>query len=333
MHNGMKIELAAPIIHRNQLVGGVEYCLISQHHCLKTHHLRAGWAVSHAAAQHPRGVHYPAPAAARAVAHALERATCTVAGFSALAIYGMPYLVEGADTTLLAPVERNQAATASTPALIRPSGAVPPAWELWYHGSPIRVTPPAFALVQALQQVKTGLHAWQVAPVPGLKPVDVRAVQLVDCARRFLNLTCAEIRSAAKGLIDGRWLKRVLKQSSGSADSPKETELRLLVQGIAENYGLELKEQVMLHDGDRIITVFDLAIPELRIALMYDGRHHMDFKQREKDSIIGLTSTLMEWTVLRCYQATMHRCLEILEQLIVKRLSELGLLPKSWLPG
>ena len=152
------------------------------------------------------------------------------------------------------------------------------------------------------------------------------SIQLIDCARRFLGVVLVDLREAAQGQLNARWLKKLLPLTSAKADSPMETELRLLVSVIVAKYGLELQEQVVLYDGNRIVTTFDLAISDLKIAVMYDGRHHMDFQQRKKDSLINITSSLHGWTVIRCYSETREKCLEVLEQLILKELRCRGLL-------
>lgn len=322
----MDVKFNAVICYREQFEKGRSYYPVSAKRFVREEDMREQWVVSREAACHPRGIGYYAPAAARAVVHAVERPGSVVAGFSALALYGLPFLVEGADTTLLARVAEKTAATATTPALqrIRRGDAAP--ISATHRGVTIQVSPPSIAVADALRQIKRREHRWATASVPGLSDTDVMAIQLIDCVRRFLGISLVDLQEAAQGQLNARWLKKILPLTSAKADSPMETELRLLVSVIVAKYGLQLQEQVTLYDGNRIVTTFDLAIADLKIAVMYDGRHHMDFQQRKKDSLINITSSLHGWTVVRCFSETRDRCLEVLEQLIVKELRARGLL-------
>lgn len=104
----MDVKFNAVICYREQFEKGRSYYPVSAKRFVREEDMREEWVVSREAACHPRGVGYYAPAAARAVVHAVERPGSVVAGFSALALYGLPFLVEGADTTLLARVAKRR---------------------------------------------------------------------------------------------------------------------------------------------------------------------------------------------------------------------------------
>ena len=53
--------------------------------------------------RHPHRVRYQVPAEYRAAAHALANPGTTLAGFGALALYGLPHLVDAHDTVLISP--------------------------------------------------------------------------------------------------------------------------------------------------------------------------------------------------------------------------------------
>lgn len=317
----MEIEFEAVICKRSQMVQGRRYIKVSGQRVVREVDARPAWLVDAEGRVHPRGVRYHAPAAARAVVHAVERPGSVVAGFSALALYGLPYLVEGADTTLLARVERNEVATSLTPTVRRLRRGSITIREAKHRGVRLQVASPADATVQALGGLRRGEHSWQVEQIAGLNYLDTRAIQLVDCVRRHLGLTPEAIRNAARGKIDRRWLESILAKSSMYADSPKETELRLMFAAVAEKYGLTLEEQVPLIERGRIVTVFDLAFRELKIGLMYDGGHHWEYQQRQKDALINLVSTLHGWTVARASSATMQRCVEVVSRIIAQKLA------------
>lgn len=319
LFDGMRVELTASILHHSQRCAGVTYTRISARHYLVAAECREEWVVAHDAKYHPRGVAYPAPAAVRAAAHAAEHPGCVVSGFGALALYGLGYFVDGADTTLLHPRAVNSHGDSITPSLRRRSRAPLEVWQLEHRGCAFNAAAPPAALVQALQDLKNGVHRWKVVDVPGFTPEQVMAVQLVDCARRFLGLTPEQILDAARGKLNRRWLESILGNSSRHADSPKETEMRLLLRQLAREFGCSVCEQVDLVENGRLITIFDLTIPELRVAVMYDGEHHWGYEQRQKDASINIKAAKHGWTLVRCSSATMLECLALVRDLLSKK--------------
>ena len=314
------MEFEAVLTHASQRVAGTEYKRISGKRYLAVNHCREQWQVELGAKHHPRGVPYWAPAAARAVAHAVERPGAVVGGFSALALYGLPFLVEGADTLLFCATSKNQPGGACSPALRRPSARPGEVWKVRHRGVTIRAAAPADAVVQALKEITRGGHRWATVGVAGLTKEEVMAIQLVDCARRFLGVQPSQIRAAAAQKINAEWLEGVLAPSGCLAGSPKETEMRLLVRALAAEYGCTVQEQVPFIVDGVIVTVFDLAIPEIKVAVMYDGAHHGERKQRNKDSSITLKMIRGDWTPARCASETMFECLELIEDLLRKRI-------------
>ena len=318
LYDGMEVEFEAVLVNESQRVPGVQYQQVSEKRYLTADHCRDDWQVELCSRHHPRRVAYRAPAAARAIAHAVERPGCVAGGFSALALYGMPFLVEGADTLLFYATSKNQLGGEQAPTVRRPSRANMDTWTLVHRGVSFRAAAPTEALVQALQQVNNGEHGWGVVSIVGWAPRDVMSLQLIDCARRFLGVTTREIQECARGKVNARWVKRLMSHSSGLADSPKETEMRLLVTALAKRYGYTVQEQVPFFVDGKLVTIFDLAIPELRIAVMYDGAHHLDWKQRKKDSSITIKMAAAGWTPARCATETMFECLELIEGIMQK---------------
>lgn len=316
VHDGMSVAFAAVLINESQRVPGTQYWQVSGKRYLAAEHCRDDWQVELCARHHPRRVAYRAPAAARAVAHAVELPGSVVGGFSALALYGLPYLVEGADTVVFCATSKNQLGGECSPAVRRPSAKPGEVWKLLHRGVTIRAAAPAHAVVQALKEIRRGGHGWATVSVAGFAAEEVMAIQLVDCTRRFLGVQPAQIRAAAAQKINVEWLNKVLTNSSCVADSPKETEMRLLLTALAARYGCTVQEQVPFIVDGVIVTVFDLAIPELKIAVMYDGEHHGERKQRNKDSSINLKMIRGGWTPARCASETMFECLELVEDLL-----------------
>ena len=111
---------------------------------------------------------------------------------------------------------------------------------------------------------------------------------------------------------------KVLNLSSRFADSPRETELRLLLRAVTKERQLKLSEQVPVYRGRRLVTTFDFAIEPLKIGIMYDGQHHWEYDQRQKDARINLDLALEGWTVVRFAAATFSevvpRMVELLDR-------------------
>lgn len=274
----------------------------------------------HGAASHPRGIAYVAPAAARAVAMALERPGTVVCGISALALFGLEYFADNCDTTLFGTVRVTEHASATSPTVLRAPNR--PVWTILYRGERIPISMPVDALVDALKHVRAGMHSWPIFPVDGFDEDLLRAVQLVDAARRHLLIQPEELKEAARRRLDRTWLEKVLRLSSSGADSPKETEMRLICAQVCKKYGLSLTEQVPLGDPRRPTSTFDLAIRELMIGLMYDGQQHWELAQREKDVRINLESVLLGWVVVRVGAGMLGLLADYLEALIVKGMRE-----------
>ena len=74
-----------------------------------------------------------------------------------------------------------------------------------------------------------------------------------------------------------------------------------------------------LFDGERLVTTFDLALADLKIALMYDGEHHLSRGQRDKDFRIGLECQLQGWTVVRVSAGTLEQLPWVLFRLLKSR--------------
>ena len=270
---------------------------------------------------HPLRIIYRAPAASRAIAMWLEHPHLTICGLSALALFGLPFFADSNDTTLRGMTRRKQLATQFTPLVLRrPADTT---WAVRACGYVIPISPPEVAVAETLQLIRHGTYSWQVYPVDGYDPTDIRAIQLIDASLRHLSLPLSPILTASRGMVNQRWLKKVSGLSSALADSPKETEMRLLILALCRELGLELGvdlvEQHVLKGGDKIITVFDLAIPGLRIGIMYDGEHHLTRQQRDRDSRINIECALQDWAVIRVTAGTLHSLPDTLRQLVLAR--------------
>lgn len=287
---------------------------ISSSHYLAEHALRPSELAFRESASHPRGIVYEAPADARAVAMALEHPHYSICGLSALAVFGLRFFADCCDTTLHGPVKRAVQATQFTPRVTRVGWTR--TWTVFFKDRPLLISEPALAAAEAIAEVKAHSHAWAVPRIEPWSLEEIRAIQLLDSVRRFLGLDCNEIVMASKGRVNRRWLLKLISHSSALADSPKETEMRLICSRICAELGVELSEQVPLVANGKIVMVFDLAITELKIAIMYDGEHHLQRKQRDRDSRINVESTLQGWVIIRFTAGTLLDSARYLERLV-----------------
>ncbi|OFT82038.1 hypothetical protein [Corynebacterium sp. HMSC29G08] len=317
--NGMTLNPPPKLYHASKSLSESEYLHANDHYLIHTSDAVPPAVASLAQRHHPRQVYYQVPGLHRALAHLLANPSLSATGFAALALYGMRYLTDYADTFLTGPtIAKKTSGSSLTPALFRSEPKE--IWQLNYVGLTLQAAPPAVALCQALTQVRSGEVRWPIVKVSGLSEEFVRAVQLVDAARHFINVDPVDLLRASRQRISLPWLVDVLMASSPLAESPKETEMRLLALEVARSFQLELREQLLLTDAHgKPITRFDLALPQLKIGLMYDGAHHWEHERRHKDTAINLESAVMGWQVLRFSAATLWGLVDKLTQIVAQR--------------
>lgn len=287
---------------------GIPTVRVSERFCIMTRLQRPFELARADSRQHPRNIIYQIPIAYRAAAYGIEDPDAVVLGYGALALYGLPYLVEGHDVVLMKPsADRNSHGNIRRPSLVRRGCKASDVWEVKSYGYSLRVAKPAAATAQALKEIRKSAASGTFAE---LGRDLVEAIILIDCVRRHLGVSTAEILEACRGVVDQRWVSRALTHSSGLADSPKETEIRLLAKRVCREFGVQLEEQVVVQEGEKILTRFDLAIPELKIGIMYDGGHHNSAGQWHKDTDINTGLAVAGWRVLRFTSANAHKLVD-----------------------
>ncbi|WP_253578346.1 hypothetical protein [Corynebacterium stercoris] len=262
-------------------------------------------------------VRYSSPAAQRAAAHIMSNTECVLTGFGALALYGLPFMVDGTDTVLANPrTVRKIPPGRLQPSVVRTHFESKEVWTVSCGSSKVQIVTPAVATAQALRLIRLEKVTWSAHGGAEVDATFVRAVQLVDAVRRFLNVDAYEIIRAGNNRVNERWLLKVIKASSRVADSPKETEMRFLAVQFAAKHGFTLVEQLPLYREEKLVTVFDLALIEPRIGIMYDGSHHNTRDQLVKDNMIDIDAAAERWTPVRFRLETLPRFFEKLESLI-----------------
>ncbi|OMB78319.1 hypothetical protein [Mycolicibacterium conceptionense] len=126
------------------------------------------------------------------------------------------------------------------------------------------------------------------------------AVAAIDALARAAHLKVADIEQAAErhtGRKGIRQARATIALVDPGAESPQETWLRLLV--IRAGYPRPQTQYPVYNEYGALIGDVDLAWPELKIALEYEGRHHTDPEQLRKD--IQRVDAIVEtgWIVIR----------------------------------
>lgn len=126
------------------------------------------------------------------------------------------------------------------------------------------------------------------------------AVAAIDALARAAHLKVADIEQAAErhtGRKGIRQARATIALVDPGAESPQETWLRLLV--IRAGYPRPQTQYPVYNEYGALIGDVDLAWPELKIALEYEGRHHTDPEQLRKD--IQRVDAMVEtgWIVIR----------------------------------
>ncbi|OEY07542.1 hypothetical protein A0K93_05855 [Corynebacterium sp. BCW_4722] len=305
LFDGMEVGPSNSLWPVNELPQGLNTVRVSGSFHMLSKERRENSQIAASARAHPRGVRYEATALCRATAFGIENPEMVVLGFGALALYGLPFFADATDTVLMDPTcRRYQCASAEQPAIVRRGCNPRQVWSLKHCAWPLQAADPPTALVQALKLVQSSNVTWPVIELEGFDAPTIRGIQLVDAARRFLGIDLAEVLRNSDKVLNQRWVTRVIACSSRFADSPRETEMRLLLSAVAEKHDLTLREQVPVHKDGKIVTTLDFAFIEPQIGAMYDGGHHGDPTQWEADSGINLVLTSLQWCLLRFTRKT-----------------------------
>lgn len=266
-----------------------QFTRITRHRFVPSAEVRDDQSLQHQQRIHNHSMSYPAGLAVRSAAHLADHPSWIADSWSAAALLGIPAFEEGQDACMISSYHGlSHPSTPLTARLTRPFPGMETAGRR-------AITAPQ-ALIRCLKQLD---YPWFVHPVPNLDDDTIRAVQVID-AFRLAGLTRDSAFAAAKHRYDQRKLTRLWNLSDPGAHSKPETTFRLIAQQVAVAFGLTLQSQfVLTSENGTIVTAFDLAIDELRIGLMYDGKHHWNQHHRTKDLAIGNESMRLGWAIIR----------------------------------
>jgi very-short-patch-repair endonuclease len=136
------------------------------------------------------------------------------------------------------------------------------------------------------------------------------------CARETLAAAVARM-GASRG---SRRAARALALLDDGAQSPKETELRLVLQ--EAGFGPFATNFELLDPMGSFVARVDLALAELRIAIEYEGDHHRDPVQWRKDIARRRRIEALGWIYLPVTQADLddpRRLIADLSAALVRR--------------
>lgn len=296
-----------------------DHAFISPGHVVPHASLRPEGLARYDAQFHPRGIAYRANPVQRALAHHRERPRSLIAEWSALALFGLEEFSSGADTTLLCSSDRKLAADALQ-ATVRRRKKHHTRLALRRQGIVVPVTDHMQTLSACLKSLDKKEHAWGILADLKMDPVTVMSVQLIDSFYRFFKCGPADVRAGLAGVYSSRRLEKILALSCTGAESKPETILRLLArEAVADLPWVRLETQIPVYtDGtvgeageirnDKVLlTVFDLADRRLRVGFMYDGEHHLQRGQRDKDTEITADLLAFGWRLLRTSAGMLRR--------------------------
>lgn len=235
---------------------------------------------------------YPDDLITRARIANLRWPNCVIGGWAAARYAGLQFWVEDAPVTVLTAghKRKNQDDLLFLDPRPNRSTSYPdPAFPN------LRVADIHDATVDCLQILQKGRHTWWVPKIPGLTATEIRQVQLLDHLRERHLVDGKELGRASRSRFAETRLHKLGGLSDAGAQSPRETLLRLILREVP---GLESQIKIF-GPGGRLLTVADLAISELRVAIFYDGGHHLRRDQRDYDAKVWALLTQMGWRTFR----------------------------------
>jgi len=125
-------------------------------------------------------------------------------------------------------------------------------------------------------------------------------VAVLDALARAARLTADDLQAAAERYRGWRGIKQArdtIAMVDPGAESPRETWLRLLL--MRAGFPRPATQYPILNEYKVLIGEVDLAWPELKIAVEYEGRHHMDPGQARKDIARIEEMVEVQWAVVR----------------------------------
>lgn len=136
---------------------------------------------------------------------------------------------------------------------------------------------------------------------------DVRAVAALDSMCRSGRTDPDAIAATAFGMSGHSGVRRVLgllPMVDTRAESPKETELRLVMAG-SDLPQFESQVEVFDEFG-QLVSRLDLGNRQWKVGLQYDGGEHLKRERRDHDSMTMMRLAALGWETRRVTQRMLH---------------------------
>ncbi|GGC53086.1 DUF559 domain-containing protein [Hoyosella rhizosphaerae] len=208
---------------------------------------------------------------------------CVLSGVSAAAVHGTRYLPNGAPEI----VYRKAAAVTG----------------LAVHRDRLRRSD-----ITVKRQMRVTTPARTAFDLARRQPL-YKAVAMVDALYQATYLTPKRLAKFAAdngGHRGIRALRSVIELSDDGAESPRETYLRLLI--IQAGFPRPVTQHVVCDASGTFLGRADLAWPEWKVAVEYEGAHHFtDSRQARRDALRSNAFMRSGWRVIRVLnESTQH---------------------------
>lgn len=110
---------------------------------------------------------------------------------------------------------------------------------------------------------------------------------------------------ATRGRRGVRTMRRALCLADARAESPMESRLRVLL--IEEGLPPPVPQYALYDDRNRFVARIDLAYPECRLGIEYDGEHHWEASAHVADRQRQRRVQRCDWELLRLTAADVYR--------------------------
>ena len=160
------------------------------------------------------------------------------------------------------------------------------------------------SLPSGQRDVRSGIACTSVArtaiDIARWEDDDERAIAKVDAVCNRARMDVSEVRALASTLSGLHGLRRVrdlLRECDHSADSPRETRLRLILN--RSTLPNPIPQLVIYNEHGVRVTIADFGYPESRVAIFYDGEVHRRQSTWEHDARVNAELAELGWQVIR----------------------------------
>ncbi|MEU2348127.1 DUF559 domain-containing protein [Modestobacter sp. NPDC049651] len=153
--------------------------------------------------------------------------------------------------------------------------------------------------------------AWDVAVLERLKDA-VACLDAMAFAGELSDHLLRQVQTAASGRWGSRRAGRALALVDGRAQSPAESWVRVACH--LAGLPLPIPQYVVVEAGDFLGKV-DLAWPEAKLVVEYEGPHHFDARKKQEDDARYAALRAAGWRVIRLANADLRDLDAVVERI------------------